>query len=896
MADTSAEPFDQLLFRWEGNQNQYVTGIAAAAYSCDAQRAEELRTLLAPLLRVEGSGSRHAGLVRCLVPGTRETVLIHRRPVHDARGRESTVSHALVGGPALLTGAEAISLAWSHWKWTNVPDDATGGLDSLPVEAVREQTRAALPRYVERVPRIAPQLEVAVAQLLRTPNHRLTFRRRDLGGPEEKGGAALLIWGLCSMLGPWLGDEVFTFASLDTQEHAGLRLVCVPEWPRSAVGGAAAQRITFDDAVRDQARTVAAHLVTLFLADPACPDRLEEVLRTCPTPSTRSLRDRLDTLTRALNGDLSGPRAAVPGGLGPAAGRLQEDPPFARPPGAPARPVGLGPLHRPVERPGPIPRSAGPAARPVGQTGSGPYGDLPPTAADVQEFERGHAPAVEAPGAGSATSPTAYEAPGAGSATSPTAYEAEALAPETSPPPEQSPERWTEPLLPADPPPDRADLAGSGTARAADGPSQPAPGSAHRQNTPPASLGGEPPPSPAAGADQSASVPRSAAGQPHRRAQEDGVAAPGRADGDELGALSGASDFYGGFPYGARGGRLTGSAQSPVTPSGSASGTPPPPSAPAQGPADRTSVHLASPLDSPAGPPAKPPPLARGTSGPRAEPAAPPLDLVQLPVRLRTLRRLGKWVSPLWYRQRQRAHEDADWVLEEMRRPDGRSSRVTTAQFADILVRMPDRDLCRALDDQALRPEHAVLILTALEKRTRWRTLTEAVHLAASLLGQRLYLHRSWRAALDADGNTRHGGTAGAVRMFRWAVQPYVREPHLKAGLLTVVRACGNEPGGEARRFWRHVAFQPADTPPDLPAAVWRELARLGPWEGPGTETPSVPAPSVPAPSEAAGPVAGHERRATGAMHRSPPDDSRKVIIALITLAVLLPVLIWWLL
>ncbi|MGW5640981.1 hypothetical protein ACWEWQ_40755, partial [Streptomyces sp. NPDC003832] len=466
MVDSSAEPLDQLLFRWEGNQNQYVTGIAAAAYSCGDQRAEDLKSLLAPLLRVEGEGSRRSSLVRCLVPGTREAVLIHRRPAQDARGRDSTVSRALVGSARVLTARESISLSTGDWEWTGVPEDATGRLDPLPVDVLRRQFRAARPLYVENVPHIADRLEVAVAQLLRTPLHRLTFRRRDISKDEESSYAPLLIWGLCSMLGPWLGDEAFTFASFDTQEHAGLRLVCVPEWPRSAVGGSAAQRITFAATVQDQARAVAAELVALFLREPERPERLGEVLKACHGPCTRSLRDRLATLERALRGDLSGDRAAVTGGLRPGIDLLKSTGGFGD--GVPRgslRAGGGGTVRGAGQSAGASGASGadvagpgGPVPEPAGHGGSGRHAEVTAAASEVQEgevqesklqegevqeAEQGHAPEEMTVHRGG-TPPAPVIAPPASAAEH---------SPHGTPPRAPRPESWQEPHAPAGPAP-----------------------------------------------------------------------------------------------------------------------------------------------------------------------------------------------------------------------------------------------------------------------------------------------------------------------------------------------------------------------------------------------------------------------------------------------------------
>ncbi|MFE6333533.1 hypothetical protein ACFVOK_09990 [Streptomyces sp. NPDC057798] len=868
MADTSAESLDQLLFRWEGNQNQYVTGIAAAVYSCGDQRAEELRTLLAPLLRVEGAGSRRASLVRYLVPGTGEAVLIHRRPVLDARGRESTVSHALVGSPEVLTAHESISLAASQWEWTGVPDDATGRIGPLPVDVVRQLTDEALPRYVRSVPLIAHQLEVAVAQLLRTPQHRLTFRRRDICDPDNHSYAPLLIWGLCSMLGPWLGDAAFTFATLDTQEHAGVRLVCVPEWPRSAVGGSAAQRITFSDTVQDQARAVAAELVGLFLTDPARPEHLTKVLAACSAPYTRSLRDRLDALERALRGDLSGDRA-VTGKLRPGVDLLKSAAGFADGDSrGPMRPGGHGTLRGADQSSGPAAVPEAPVPEPAERTGSGQRVDLTPTApvADVREGEQGHAPHKENLPVGGTPTPST-----SGAGTEPPA----SAAPRVHSPHPSAPrsDYWLEQHAPAGPAAGPVTAAGpaAGPVTAAGPAAGPvtAADAAHGQAAPAdsgtAQPAGDLPQSPDPSADWLAAWPPSVPRTPFEGEPPLGPSPP---------------------PKGPAPGRAA-PTESSFTDSSAASDASAP-SAP-RGSADRTPDPFAPLLDL-SGPRASLPPRPRSAQG-NTGPGEPPTRVradepgPQLPVRARRLRRLGKWVSPQWYQQR--PHGDAGLLLEWLTRPSDSSAPATSQVIADTLRRLPDRDLCDTLDHPGLKPEHAVRLLNALEERTMWRTLAEALDLAAILLGRRMYLHHGWRTALASQGDVKHGGTAGSVRMFRWAVRPHAREARLSGGLSSLVLACRAESGAEQRQFWQQAAFHPGAPPPDLAPTVWRELARLGPWE---EETPRGDEPPA-----AAGTASRQRKRAARAVHRTPRDDTRKVLVLVAAVLAVFTLLFWWL-
>ncbi|MGW2520373.1 hypothetical protein ACWC09_25790 [Streptomyces sp. NPDC001617] len=956
MVNTPAKPLDQLLFRWEGNRNQYVTGIAAAAHSCDDRRAEELRALLAPLLRVEGTGSRRPSLVRYLIPETGEAVLIHRRPALDARGRESTASHALVGSPQVLTGRESISLAAPNWKWTGLSDDATGRIDPLPEDVLRQRFDETLPLFVDEVALVRKPLEVAVAQLLRTPGHRLTFLRQDIVALEKANYAPPLIWGLCAMLGPWLGDETFTFASFDTQEHAGLRLVCVPEWPRSAVGGSAAQRITFADAVVDEAHTVAAELVRLFLADPGRPDHLAHVLEACPQPRRRSLRDRLDMLMRALPGGPPHRHTVVPGDSAPAADLLKKahESGDARY-GLTSRPArdGTAPVPSSVKPSDPVARPEVSMAEPAEHTVfRQPVAPVSAGADSREGTAQEHAPGREQPSAtGEADTPVSDPAatesetpastvpepqsaefrgpesggpgsgglqsrgPGAGGRAS-GGSDSSALEPHDPEPHDPLNACWQDQQALFGPTPGQGAQGVSGTVRPS---GRPLPDSAMSADqaqgtlpwpTPPSA--GEPPGNTSpTGVSPAAAQKRTGEGaQAHRPPSPPPASSgPDPMNGSlpqewKAGRNTGAEDPRSGqgdrrteatSPYsaGTFTPRTEGAASSdhPFTETTAATGLPTPLTT---GPTDRADsvvppqslveARMSVPVRSRPG--QDPSAIVRGgrTMSPRTGQTS-----EQPPLRAEKLRRLGKWLSPLWWQQRPRAHEDDRWILTHLGDSADQSMTVTSQQIADTLRRQSDEDLCDALDRPDLEPQSAVRLLTALEERTRWRTLPEAQELAACLLDRHLYLHHAWRISLDAEGDTRHGGTAGAIRMFRWAVRPHARDVCLRESLEALVFACTTEAGETEREFWRHVAFDGFDPAPDLPPTVWRELARIGPWEA---EAP--PADRPPASIRTA---YGRRRRSTRAAHRTPPDDSRKIAaaaVALVAVVVLLVLLELW--
>ncbi|WP_165854577.1 hypothetical protein [Streptomyces sp. V2] len=287
---------------------------------------------------------------------------------------------------------------------------------------------------------------------------------------------------------------------------------------------------------------------------------------------------------------------------------------------------------------------------------------------------------------------------------------------------------------------------------------------------------------------------------------------------------------------------------------------------------------------------------------PAATPAPTPRPDRNLPYRTRRLGRLGKYSSPDWWRQRP-TREAPGLVL----------TRLTG------LDRLSDDTLCGELARPGLSPRTAQEILRALERRTRWRTFGEAVTLAGTVFGHGMFLRSEWRAELTEE-DPRHGGVAGAVRMFRWAVLPYLCRPELAARVAGMLDSLAKEQPPEVREFWRRALFE-QDPAPELPAVLWRELARNRPWEerratdpeyratdpayratdpayratGPAAlrvppQSSPVTTPVPPTSFTPAAPV-------TPSTHRtpSPPDDTAKVVtfaLVLLTLFVLLVLLL----
>ncbi|MFF3686915.1 hypothetical protein [Streptomyces sp. NPDC002187] len=298
MSDENQEDMlDQLVFRWEGNRDRHETGITAVAYSCGKDRAEALRAALAPLLRVEGG--KEPSLVRVVLREWGEVVLIHRRPAPDATGRQSTLSHALLGPSEALT--PRFCLALSSWQWGQHPAEGlSGSVDRVPRQALYGAAREQWSQFTQDVPAVEAHLTVAVAQLLRTPNHRVSMRIPEALG-TGKALAPLLMWGLCGVFEQWIGREHWTFATYDTVDSNALRVVCVPEWRQSATQDISLERITFEGHPQDEAHEVAGDLVRCFLRSPSRPHELGRLMEMCRDAVDRPLRDRLSELRRLLS-------------------------------------------------------------------------------------------------------------------------------------------------------------------------------------------------------------------------------------------------------------------------------------------------------------------------------------------------------------------------------------------------------------------------------------------------------------------------------------------------------------------------------------------------------------------------------------------------------------------
>ncbi|MFE0513301.1 hypothetical protein [Streptomyces sp. NPDC058964] len=307
---------DQIVFRWAGNRGRDGTGVTAVAYSCGKERAEELRDELATLLVVEGSD--WPSQVRHIREKTGEVVVINRRRGSDAHGRGSTESHALIGSAGLLKARLCLTLSGLA---VPVP---MGGLFESDSRRLRRATHTELreaadrewARFAARVAAVRAPLSVVAAQLLRTPDHLMSVRVPEFSAAGTN-DTPLLIWGLCGIFGDWLGQDFWTYATYDTSDSHGLRVVGVPDWRRSATGDARVERIALRSAPEDEAQQIAAELVRRFLAEPNKAGEVRRVLGRCPRAAELPLPQRLHTLRQLLEATLL--PAAEP--MGPAAVR-----------------------------------------------------------------------------------------------------------------------------------------------------------------------------------------------------------------------------------------------------------------------------------------------------------------------------------------------------------------------------------------------------------------------------------------------------------------------------------------------------------------------------------------------------------------------------------------------
>ncbi|GHC48955.1 hypothetical protein [Streptomyces cinnamoneus] len=262
------ERVDQVVFRWAGNRTGRA-GIAAVAQSCDEDQAHAMADRLGAILRVMG-GEQRPSTVRLGWAG--KAVLLRRTPGEDAHGRGSTVCHALVAPPKLLQPRFCIALGAAPWAEDGWADSVTGPLDTVPHGLLGTWADAAEQRLAPAVALVGRPLECLVAQLLRTPADRVSARTTELPALPVPAGAAgppdaalPVLLGLCDVFGRWLRGS-WTYATHDTVDSHGLRVVFVPHWRFSHESDLRLRRIDLTDPGPDTAAGLARRLVRHYLA------------------------------------------------------------------------------------------------------------------------------------------------------------------------------------------------------------------------------------------------------------------------------------------------------------------------------------------------------------------------------------------------------------------------------------------------------------------------------------------------------------------------------------------------------------------------------------------------------------------------------------------------------
>ncbi|MEU2283395.1 hypothetical protein ABZ614_15965 [Streptomyces sp. NPDC013178] len=289
----------QVVFRWEGNRGRSGTGITAVAYSCEEEYAEELRAELAPLLQAQGT--EQPSQVRYVRPHNGEVVVINRRRGPDAHGRPSTESHALVGDRDVLKARMCLTLGHLPPPLPSggSSEADSGGLRPARLDDLKNAADRGWQQFTTQVPTVREPLTAVAAQLLRTPDHLMSVRIPEFSS-EGTNDTPLLIWGLCGIFGNWLGRDFWTYATYDTSDSHGLRVVGVPSWRTSAIEDVRLERIALGSAPNDEAQQIAGELVRRFLSEPNNAAGVRLVLDQCPTGAKLPMHDRVRTLARLL--------------------------------------------------------------------------------------------------------------------------------------------------------------------------------------------------------------------------------------------------------------------------------------------------------------------------------------------------------------------------------------------------------------------------------------------------------------------------------------------------------------------------------------------------------------------------------------------------------------------
>ncbi|MEU5534842.1 hypothetical protein [Streptomyces sp. NPDC020362] len=233
----------QVVFRWDGNHGRQGTGMNAVAHSCPAERAEELGRDLGSLLWVSGAAAARPSVVRTLSRDG-DVMLVQRWPTTDRAGRPSTVSHVLVGSPAVLKTRQCLGLAWGGWRRQDRAERDSGRLSELDCRKLDDLARTRLPDMLELLPTVQHALILATAELLRDPAQRVSLLLEDKTPRDwpDPDGVPLVYLGLFLLFGSWLRHE-WTFATYDTVDTHPLRLMSVPRWEPDTGGSGPLARV-----------------------------------------------------------------------------------------------------------------------------------------------------------------------------------------------------------------------------------------------------------------------------------------------------------------------------------------------------------------------------------------------------------------------------------------------------------------------------------------------------------------------------------------------------------------------------------------------------------------------------------------------------------------------------
>lgn len=275
------------------------------AHSGTTHQAEDLRRQLGHLFHVESvAGHYTPSQLRCFLTSG-EAAVIHRWPTTNQYGQSGTAAHVLVGPPHLLPASGSLLIDGPDRGWfANV----SGAIPPIPVASLQRQIETNRPRYIEHIDHIRFPLVGAAAQLMRTPQSRLSFTApEDVGLPPDINFTRLLMWGLCAMFETALGDDYFTYSTLQRDDFepigpkgfTGPGLVQVAQWHPAAADDPSVVRHRLENFPFDETNLLAAKLTDLFLAATHHPEETPGLLALRAVPSD-TFEQRMEALIAAV--------------------------------------------------------------------------------------------------------------------------------------------------------------------------------------------------------------------------------------------------------------------------------------------------------------------------------------------------------------------------------------------------------------------------------------------------------------------------------------------------------------------------------------------------------------------------------------------------------------------